>query len=314
MSASATRPPGRSRRAASAKAARLVGAQVDHAVRDHRVGARRRQAACSRACSGSAVTFPNPALVRRAGPPSASCGVGHVDSGRRGPAAPTCTAAADEIRAGAAAEVHDRSRPRAGRPGRRSARRRRTTRPRVRGSRSSSAAVVAQPLRPGRGPSRSGSRRPGRSATARYISLTAPLEQRLVDQLGCRSSRRDPADARRRPVSDARTLRLGRLPRRDRPVDLQGLRRPRAPTPTRWTSGSPTGSGVRFARVLADLQGGPASELRVAVGRDMRLSAPSMAEAYARGIADEGATSSTSGWSAPRCSTGRSARASSTAG
>ena len=46
--------------------------------------------------------------------------------------------------------------------------------------------------------------------------------------------------------------------------------------------------GRAFPRVLAELQGGPASEQRVAVGRDMRLSAPSMAEAYARGIADEG--------------------------
>ena len=46
--------------------------------------------------------------------------------------------------------------------------------------------------------------------------------------------------------------------------------------------------GRAFPRVLAELQGGAASEQRVAVGRDMRLSAPSMAEAYARGIADEG--------------------------
>ena len=47
--------------------------------------------------------------------------------------------------------------------------------------------------------------------------------------------------------------------------------------------------GRGFARVLSDLQGPPPSELRVGVGRDMRLSAPAMAEAYARGIADEGA-------------------------
>jgi phosphomannomutase len=47
--------------------------------------------------------------------------------------------------------------------------------------------------------------------------------------------------------------------------------------------------GRGFARVLSDLQGPPPSELRVAVGRDMRLSAPTMAEAYARGISDEGA-------------------------
>jgi phosphomannomutase len=48
--------------------------------------------------------------------------------------------------------------------------------------------------------------------------------------------------------------------------------------------------GRGFARVLSDLQGPPPSELRVGLGRDMRLSAPSMAEAYARGIADEGAS------------------------
>jgi phosphomannomutase len=47
--------------------------------------------------------------------------------------------------------------------------------------------------------------------------------------------------------------------------------------------------GRGFARVLSDLQGPPPSELRVGLGRDMRLSAPAMAEAYARGIAEEGA-------------------------
>ncbi len=47
--------------------------------------------------------------------------------------------------------------------------------------------------------------------------------------------------------------------------------------------------GRGFAQVLSDLQDVPAGELRVALGRDMRLSAPSMAEAYARGMADEGA-------------------------
>src|SRR4051812_26719124 len=47
--------------------------------------------------------------------------------------------------------------------------------------------------------------------------------------------------------------------------------------------------GRAFPRVLSQLQDVPVDELRVAVGRDMRLSAPAMAEAYARGIADEGA-------------------------
>ena len=40
--------------------------------------------------------------------------------------------------------------------------------------------------------------------------------------------------------------------------------------------------GRGFARVLSDLQGIPGGDLRVALGRDMRLSAPSMSDAYAR--------------------------------
>jgi phosphomannomutase len=47
--------------------------------------------------------------------------------------------------------------------------------------------------------------------------------------------------------------------------------------------------GRAFPRVLSELQHTPVDQLTVAVGRDMRLSAPSMAEQYARGIADEGA-------------------------
>jgi len=47
--------------------------------------------------------------------------------------------------------------------------------------------------------------------------------------------------------------------------------------------------GRAFARVLSDLQDTPVEELTVALGRDMRLSAPSMATEYARGITDEGA-------------------------
>ena len=47
--------------------------------------------------------------------------------------------------------------------------------------------------------------------------------------------------------------------------------------------------GRGFAQVLSQLQDVPVAELRVALGHDMRLSAPSMTEAYARGIADEGA-------------------------
>jgi phosphomannomutase len=41
--------------------------------------------------------------------------------------------------------------------------------------------------------------------------------------------------------------------------------------------------------VLEELEGTPVDQQRIAVGRDMRLSAPSMAERYVRGIADAGA-------------------------
>src|SRR3954447_23944087 len=47
--------------------------------------------------------------------------------------------------------------------------------------------------------------------------------------------------------------------------------------------------GRAFARVLAELEGKTATELQVAVGRDMRLSPPAMAERYAEGLRDEGA-------------------------
>ena len=47
--------------------------------------------------------------------------------------------------------------------------------------------------------------------------------------------------------------------------------------------------GRAFPRVLSQLEDSPVGTLRVAVGRDMRLSAPGMADRYAAGIADEGA-------------------------
>ena len=43
-----------------------------------------------------------------------------------------------------------------------------------------------------------------------------------------------------------------------------------------------------FARVLADLQGREPAGLRIAVGHDMRLLSGALAEAFARGLADEG--------------------------
>src|SRR6188508_467402 len=47
--------------------------------------------------------------------------------------------------------------------------------------------------------------------------------------------------------------------------------------------------GRGFARVLADLEGKPTAELRIGLGRDMRLAAPALSERYADGIRDEGA-------------------------
>ncbi len=47
--------------------------------------------------------------------------------------------------------------------------------------------------------------------------------------------------------------------------------------------------GRGFARVLADLEGKPTGDLRVGLGRDMRLAAPALSERYADGIRDEGA-------------------------
>lgn len=47
--------------------------------------------------------------------------------------------------------------------------------------------------------------------------------------------------------------------------------------------------GRAFVRVLATLRGKPAAELRVGLGRDMRLTAPAMAAAYRDGMVAEGA-------------------------
>ena len=48
--------------------------------------------------------------------------------------------------------------------------------------------------------------------------------------------------------------------------------------------------GAAFARVLSSLAGKPTSELRVGLGRDMRLSAPELAARYRTGLLGEGAT------------------------
>jgi phosphomannomutase len=48
--------------------------------------------------------------------------------------------------------------------------------------------------------------------------------------------------------------------------------------------------GRGFARVIAELEGKPTSELRLGLGRDMRLTAPELSRAYCRGMCAEGAT------------------------
>jgi phosphomannomutase len=48
--------------------------------------------------------------------------------------------------------------------------------------------------------------------------------------------------------------------------------------------------GRAFARVIADLSGKPTSELRLGLGRDMRLSAPELAARYRDGMVAEGAS------------------------
>jgi phosphomannomutase len=48
--------------------------------------------------------------------------------------------------------------------------------------------------------------------------------------------------------------------------------------------------GRAFARVLGELEGKPTGELRVAVGRDMRLAAPELSARYVEGISHEGAS------------------------
>src|SRR4051794_7023136 len=47
--------------------------------------------------------------------------------------------------------------------------------------------------------------------------------------------------------------------------------------------------GRAFARVIAQLSGRPASDLRLGLGRDMRLSAPELSARYREGMVAEGA-------------------------
>ena len=73
--------------------------------------------------------------------------------------------------------------------------------------------------------------------------------------------------------------------------------------------------GRAFAHVLATLSGKPVGELRVGLGRDMRLTAPELAARYRDGLLRRGRRRARRRpGRRPRCSTGSSARASSTAG
>ena len=56
-----------------------------------------------------------------------------------------------------------------------------------------------------------------------------------------------------------------------------------ASTATRWTATPPTCSAAAFARVLAELRGKPAADLRVGLGRDMRLRRPRWPGGFATG-------------------------------
>ncbi len=73
--------------------------------------------------------------------------------------------------------------------------------------------------------------------------------------------------------------------------------------------------GRAFARVLSGLAGKPVGELRIGLGRDMRLSAPELSARYRDGPAGRGrGRDRRRPGRLARCSTSSSARASSTAG
>jgi phosphomannomutase len=55
-------------------------------------------------------------------------------------------------------------------------------------------------------------------------------------------------------------------------------------------AGTAVAIGRAFARVIAALEDKPAAELRLGLGRDMRLTAPELAQAYREGMTAEGAT------------------------
>ncbi len=66
--------------------------------------------------------------------------------------------------------------------------------------------------------------------------------------------------------------------------DIRGLYGPDIDTPLAEAIGR------AFARVIAELEGKPTAELRLGLGRDMRLGAPELAASYRAGMCAEGAT------------------------
>ena len=75
------------------------------------------------------------------------------------------------------------------------------------------------------------------------------------------------------------------------PGHIQGLRRPgHLPGPARRGARLPGGARVRARarRLQGRRRHGDAAGLRVAVGHDMRLHSPALAEAFCRGLVDEG--------------------------
>ena len=122
-----------------------------------------------------------------------------------------------------------------------------------------------------------------------------------------------PARCPRRP--EARRARAASLrAHAHRPRDLQGLRHPRPLRRRSSTATAPSRSAARSCACSPTWRARPPASCASASGRDMRLTAPGAERALPRRAwSPRAPTSSTPGWSAPRCSTSSSARAASTA-
>ena len=166
-----------------------------------------------------------------------------------------------------------------------------------------------------RGERRVGDRAHQADARAAVDEADARAGERAAERRGRLRVVRVGAGAR--PGEDAEPSHGGRAILRWRahgPRDLQGVRRARACTASRSTATSPSRWGARSPGCSAACAGKPTSDLRVGLGRDMRLTAPELAAAIATGSWRRACTSWTRGWWGRRCSTSSSARASWTAG